>query len=114
MARGIITMYIQIKNLLSAMDSMPAFARIITDAEGDFDILYRLDERLSMPEAEYRDYTGLQFEKFYGPQFKFDGSPLKDPKTIIVHINPKNMAKLLMVIKKILIKLLVSHFGILK
>ena len=88
------------KSLLSAMDSMPAFARIITDAEGDFDILYRLDERLSMPEAEYRDYTGLQFEKFYGPQFKFDGSPLKDPKTIIVHINPKNMAKLLMVIKK--------------
>lgn len=82
------------------MDSMPAFARIITDAEGDFDILYRLDERLSMPESEYRDYTGVQFEKFYGPQFKFDGSTLKDSKTIIVHINPKNMAKLLMVIKK--------------
>lgn len=58
------------KSLLSAMDSMPAFARIITDAEGDFDILYRLDERLSMPESEYRDYTGVQFEKFYGPQFK--------------------------------------------
>lgn len=88
------------KSLLSAMDSMPAFARIITDAEGDFDILYRLDERLSMPESEYRDYTGVQFEKFYGPQFKFDGSTLKDSKTIIVHINPKNMAKLLMVIKK--------------
>lgn len=88
------------KSLLSAMDSMPAFARIITDAEGDFDILYRLDERLSMPESEYRDYTADQFEKFYGPQFKFDGSTLKAPKTIIVHINPKNMAKLLMVIKK--------------
>lgn len=88
------------KSLLSAMDSMPAFARIITDAEGDFDILYRLDERLSMPESEYRDYTAAQFEKFYGPQFKFDGSTLKAPKTIIVHINPKNMAKLLMVIKK--------------
>ena len=88
------------KSLLSAMDSMPAFARIITDAEGDFDILYRLDERLSMPESEYRDYTADQFEKFYGPQFKFDGSTLKDSKTIIVHINPKNMAKLLMVIKK--------------
>ena len=81
------------KSLLSAMDSMPAFARIITDAEGDFDILYRLDERLSMPESEYRDYTADQFEKF-------DGSTLKAPKTIIVHINPKNMAKLLMVIKK--------------
>lgn len=88
------------KSLLSAMDSMPAFARIITDAEGDFDILYRLDERLSMPESEYRDYTVDQFENFYGPQFKFDGSTLKAPKTIIVHINPKNMAKLLMVIKK--------------
>lgn len=74
------------KSLLSAMDSMPAFARIITDAEGDFDILYRLDERLSMPESEYRDYTADQFEKFYGPQFKFDGSTLKAPKTIIVHI----------------------------
>lgn len=88
------------KSLLGAMESMPAFARIITDAEGDFDILYRLDERLSMPESEYRDYTGVQFEKFYGPQFRFDGSTLKDSKTIIVHIDPQNMAKLLMVIKK--------------
>lgn len=88
------------KSLLGAMERMPAFARIITDAEGDFDILYRLDERLSMPESEYRDYTGVQFEKFYGPQFRFDGSTLKDSKTIIVHIDPKNMAKLLMVIKK--------------
>lgn len=101
------------KSLLSAMDSMPAFARIITDAEGDFDILYRLDERLSMPESEYRDYTGFQFEKFYGPQFKFDGSTLKDPKTIIVHINPKNMAKLLMVIKKDFDQIISEPFGIL-
>lgn len=88
------------KSLLGPMETMPAFARIISDAEGEFDILYRLDERLAMPESEYRDYTGFQFEKFYGPQFRFDGSTLKDSKTLIVHIDPDNMAKLLMVIKK--------------
>lgn len=88
------------KSLLSSMDSMPAFASIIATVGGEFDILYRLDERLSMPESEYRDYSGVQFEKFYGPQFRFDGGTLKDTKTLIVHIDPNNMAKLLMVIKK--------------
>lgn len=88
------------KALMNAMDTMPAFARLISMAGDNFDILYRLDERLSMPETEYRDYTGVQFEKFYGPQFRFDGSTLKEAKTLIVHMNPDNMAKLLMVIKK--------------
>lgn len=88
------------KELLGCHDTMPAFARIITDYGSDFDILYRLDERLSMPENEYRDYSRVKFQKFYGPQFRFDGSTLKEFKTLIVHMNPDNMAKLLMVVKR--------------
>ena len=53
-----------------------------------------------MPECEYVDYTCVSFEKFYGPQFKFDGSNFDTEKTIIVHIDEDTQAKLLMVVKK--------------
>lgn len=64
------------KTMLDPFDIMVGFARIIHDNTSDCDILYRLDERLAMPAAEYYDYTGVAFEKFYGPQFRFDGSNL--------------------------------------
>ena len=86
--------------MLDPFDTMVGFARIIHDDTSDCDILYRLDERLAMPAAEYYDYTGVAFEKFYGPQFKFNGSSLTGTKTVIVHIDSDTMAKLLMVIKK--------------
>lgn len=87
--------------MLDPFDTMVGFARIIHDETSDCDILYRLDERLVMSAAEYYDYTGVAFEKFYGPQFKFDGSRLTGSKTVIVHIDSDTMAKLLMVVKKV-------------
>lgn len=88
------------KTMLHPLDSSVGFAKIIQDDAGLCDVLYRLDERLSMPEDEYEDYTGVAFAKFYGPQFKFDGRVLSNPKTLIVHIDEKTQSKLLMVIKK--------------
>lgn len=92
--------YFTNKTMLDPYDSMVGFARIIHEEAANGDILYRLDERLSMPEVEYYDYSGVAFAKFYGPQFSFDGNSLKRGKTIIVHMDDKSMAKLLMVIKK--------------
>lgn len=92
--------YFTNKTLLNPLDSMPGFAKIIEEETQDCDILYRLDERLSMPETEYYDYTGVAFAKFYGPQFIFNRSSLEKTKTIIVHIDEKTLDKLLMVIKK--------------
>lgn len=41
------------KTLVNPVDTMVGFARIIHEETKDCDILYRLDERLSMPESEY-------------------------------------------------------------
>ncbi len=98
--KGYFYNYFTNKTMLDPFDTMVGFARIIHDDTSDCDILYRLDERLAMPAAEYYDYTGVAFEKFYGPQFKFNGSSLTGTKTVIVHIDSDTMAKLLMVIKK--------------
>lgn len=86
--------------MLSPVDSMVGFAKIIQNETENCDILYRLDERLSVPECDYFDYTGAEFAKFYGPQFEFDGRNLEADKTIIVHIDETTQDKLLMVIKK--------------
>lgn len=72
----------------------------IQDETKGCDILYRLDERLSMPEQDYFDYASDSFARFYGPRFNFDGTNLDTKKTIIVHIDESTQAKLLMVIKK--------------
>lgn len=88
------------KTMLDPYDTMVGFARIIHEEVERADILYRLDERLSMPAEEYYDYSGVAYAKFYGPQFNFEGNSLKREKTIIVHMDDKTMAKLLMVIKK--------------
>ena len=79
---------------------MVGFARIIHDETENCDILYRLDERLSVPESEYYDYTGAAFAKFRGPHFNFDRSKLNGKKTITVHIDEETMDKLLMVVKQ--------------
>lgn len=81
-------------------DKMPAFARIITEQITSGDILYRLDERLAVPEEQIISYSTLNFEKFYGPQFRFNDSILDTKKTIIVHMDENTMDKLLMVIKQ--------------
>lgn len=52
-----------------------------------------------MPEQECRDYSGVAFAKFYGPQFRFEGTAFRAPKTIIVHIDENTLDKLLMVVK---------------
>lgn len=81
-------------------DPMPGFAKIITEQINTGDILIRLDERLALPITQAISYSTLNFEKFYGPQFHFDGSILKKQKTIIVHIDEESCDKLLMVIKQ--------------
>lgn len=87
------------KKTIDSLDVIPAFAKIILE-ETEGDILYRLDERLSMPESEYSDYSGVAFGKFYGPQFNFDSTNLKETKTIIVRMDYDTFDKLLMVIKR--------------
>lgn len=79
---------------------MVGFARIIHEETKDCDILYRLDERLSMPESEYHDYTGAAFAKFRGPQFNFAKNNLDGKKTIVVHFDAESLDKLLMIIKQ--------------
>ena len=69
--------YFTNKTMLDPYDRMVGFAKIISEEIGDFDILYRLDERLAMPADEYYDYTGVPFAKFRGPQFNFDRSNLE-------------------------------------
>lgn len=88
------------KTLMNPLDTMVGFARIISDEASHCDILYRLDERLSMPANEYRDYTGAAFAKYRGPQFDFSAKNLTDKKTIIVHYDERTLNKLLMVIKQ--------------
>ena len=86
--------------VISFTDEIPAFARIITEQITSGDILYRLDERLAVPEEQIISYSTLNFEKFRGPQFKFNDTTLNTKKTIIVHIDENTMDKLLMVIKQ--------------
>lgn len=81
-------------------DKMPAFARIIEENVQDGDVLLRLDERLSLPVEQAISYSSLNFEKYYGPQFHFRDSILKQTKTITVHIDNETCDKLLMVVKK--------------
>lgn len=88
------------KTMLSPYDKTVGFAKIINDETQNCDILYRIDERLSVPESEYYDYTGVPFAKFRGPQFKFEKSNLAGKKTIIVHMDENTADKLLMVIKQ--------------
>lgn len=88
------------KTIIHPLDTTVGFAKIIQEDAGPCDILYRLDERLAVPEDEFEDYTGVTFAKFHGPQFKFDGSTLTSPKTLIVHIDENSQSKLLMVVKK--------------
>ena len=88
------------KTLINPFDSMPGFAQIICNEISSCDILYRLDERLSMPANQYQDYSGVAFAKFRGPQFKFSSKNFTDKKTIIVHYDVDSLNKLLMVVKK--------------
>ena len=81
-------------------DSVPAFIRIFEDDIKDGDILYRIDENLSVPKEQAISYSSLDFERYRGPQFRFSDSILQDKKTIIVHYNEETMDKLLMVVKK--------------
>lgn len=71
--------YFTNKTMLLPVDSMIGFAKIIQEETEKCDILYRLDERLSVPECDYFDYTGVGFAKFYGPQFEFDKPLLLRP-----------------------------------
>ena len=91
--------YFTNKTMLGPLDSTVGFAKIIQEEAGKCDIRYRLDDRLSMPEQEYRDYSGVAFAKFYGPQFRFEKTAVTAPKTIIVHIDENTLDKLLMVVK---------------
>ena len=87
-------------NTMQFGDTMPAFARIITEQVKDGNILLRLDERLAWPINQAISYSTLNFEKYRGPQFHFKDSILKNPKTITIHIDENTADKLLLVIKK--------------
>lgn len=88
------------KSKIEFFDTMPGFARIITDDVNTGNILLRLDERLAVPADQIISYSTLNFEKFRGPQFHFSDTDLEKAKTIIVHIDTETCDKLLMVIKK--------------
>ena len=92
--------YFTNKTMLDPYDRMVGFAKIIQDNIENCDIWYRIDERLSVPELEYYDYTGVPFAKFRGPQFNFNSSKLNNSKTIIVHFDEETLDKLLVVIKR--------------
>ena len=87
-------------NTMQFGDTMPAFARIITEQVKDGNILLRLDERLALPINQAISYSTLNFEKYRGPQFHFKDSILKNQKTITIHIDENTADKLLLVIKK--------------
>lgn len=87
-------------SVIEFTDKLPGFARIINDQITNGDILYRIDERLAIPEEQAITFSTTNFEKFYGPQFHFKETLLKENKNIIVHIDTKTMSKLLMVIKQ--------------
>lgn len=80
-------------------DSMPGFAKIITEKINDGDILLRLDERLAIPINDTTFYSKQKFDKIHGPQFHFNNK-FENKKTITVHINNVTSDKLLMVIKQ--------------
>ncbi len=81
-------------------DTMPGFARVITDQVHSGDLLLRLDERLALPKEQAISYSALEFERYRGPQFHFDNCNFQESKTLIVHIDTKTNDKLLMVVKK--------------
>ena len=81
-------------------DTMPGFARIISDRIVDGDILLRLDERLALPADQAISYSTLNFQKYRGPQFHFNESILENPKTITVHFDEESNDKLLLVVKQ--------------
>lgn len=87
-------------NTMQFGDTMPAFARIITEQVKDGNILLRLDERLALPINQAISYSTLNFEKYRGPQFHFKDSILKNQKTITIHIDENTADKLLLVVKK--------------
>ena len=87
-------------NTIKFGDSMPGFARIITEQVKEGNILLRLDERLALPKEQAISYSTFNFVKYRGPQFHFKDSTLKVAKNIIVHIDEKTSNKLLLVIKK--------------
>ena len=87
-------------NTMRFGDTMPAFARIITEQVKDGNILLRLDERLALPINQAISYSTLNFEKYRGPQFHFKDSILKNQKTITIHIDENTADKLLLVVKK--------------
>lgn len=87
-------------NTMQFGDTMPAFARIITEQVKDGNILLRLDERLALPINQAISYSTLNFEKYRGPQFHFKDSILKNPKTITIHIDENTADKLLLVVKR--------------
>lgn len=87
-------------NTMRFGDTMPAFARIITEQVKDGNILLRLDERLALPINQAISYSTLNFEKYRGPQFHFKDSILKNPKTITIHIDENAADKLLLVVKR--------------
>lgn len=87
-------------NTMRFGDTMPVFARIITEQVKDGNILLRLDERLVLPINQAISYSTLNFEKHRGPQFHFKDSILKNPKTITIHIDENTADKLLLVVKK--------------
>lgn len=86
-------------SVIEFTDSMPGFARIITEQIDTGDVLLRLDERLALPMNQAISYSTLNSEKFYGPQFHFTDSRFKKQKTIIVHIDKETCDKLLVVVK---------------
>ncbi|MBQ9885745.1 MAG: hypothetical protein IJM37_02625 [Lachnospiraceae bacterium] len=81
-------------------DSMPGFARLISNEVCDGNILLRLDERLALPKEQAISYSTLNFQKYHGPQFHFNRTSLKSPKTITVHMDEETSDKLLLVVKK--------------
>ena len=87
-------------NTMRFGDTMPAFARIITEQVKDGNILLRLDERLALPINQAISYSTLNFEKYRGPQFHFKDSILKNPKTITIHIDENTADKLLLVVQR--------------
>ncbi|MBQ6380953.1 MAG: hypothetical protein IJJ41_05075 [Clostridia bacterium] len=97
------------KSMINPYDESVGFAKLIEETAG-CDILYRIDENLSVPKNDFHDFTGICFEKFRGPQFCFDKSILKQYKTIIVHYDKETFDKLLFVIKKDVDKINNSEF----
>ncbi len=87
-------------SVIDFADTMPGFARIISENKCSGNILLRLDERLALPLEQAISYSTLNCEKFYGPQFHFNDTNFSNAKTVIIHIDEQTSNKLLMVVKK--------------